>query len=130
MSTTDRRSWKTIATGQYVDLAALPERPDRVLATTRTGGVHEVSLKGGMRPVVDAPPLLLIDSSPAGVFVGVTGSGDVFTSRSGRGLWKRAGQVPGSPAALTATDANWFLATDDTIYESHDGGTSWTPIVG
>ncbi len=129
MSTTDRRSWKTIATGQYVDLAALPARSDRVLATTGTGEVHEVSLEGGPRPVGEAPPLLLIDSSPNGVVVGVTGSGDIFTSRGGRGPWKRVGQVPGSPAALTATDANWFLATEDAIYESRDGGTSWTPIV-
>jgi hypothetical protein len=34
ISTTDRRSWKTITTGQYVDLAAIPSQPDRVLATT------------------------------------------------------------------------------------------------
>jgi hypothetical protein len=49
MSTIDRQSWKTVATGQYVDLAALPSRGDRVLATTPAGEVHEVRLTGDRR---------------------------------------------------------------------------------
>jgi hypothetical protein len=129
MSTTDRKSWRTIATGQYVDLAALPAREDRVLATTPAGEVHEVPLQGEARAVAGTPPLLLLDSSPAGQLVGLSGAGEVYTSDGAAGPWKEVGRVAGTPAALSATEAAWFVATHDAIYESGDRGSTWTPVL-
>jgi hypothetical protein len=62
--------------------------------------------------------------------VGITGTGEVYTSGGTARSWKRAGRVAGAPAALTATDPAWFVATDDAIYESSDRGTTWASVLG
>jgi hypothetical protein len=129
MTTTDRETWETLTTGEYVDLATLPSQPDRVLATTPTGAVHEIRLDGTQRPLAGAPELVLIDTTPQGRIVGVTAGGELYSTSRLAEQWKHAGQVPGTPAALAATDGAWHVATDEVILSSTDDGATWTDVV-
>lgn len=110
MTTSDRKTWKTVARGEYVDSAALPSQPDRVLATTPTGAVHEVRLDSTQRPLAGTPELVLIDSTPQGRIVGITSGGELYGTSRLMDQWRHDGQVPGTPTALAATDGTWPLA--------------------
>jgi len=130
MTTTDRESWTTIADGQFVDIAVEPSRPDRVVVTTPSGAVREVRLTGRSRPLGAAPGLVWIDSDPDGHLVGITAKGEVFTDTQPGGKWRSAGRVPGMPAALEVAETAWYVATDQGIFTSTDGGASWAVLVG
>jgi len=130
MTTTDRKSWTTIAEGQLVDIAVVPSRPDRVVVTTPSGAVLELHLNGSSRRLGAAPRLVWVDSDPDGRLVGSTAEGDLFTAAGPDGKWKRAGRVPGIPAALEVAKTAWYAATDEGIFTSADGGASWSVVVG
>ena len=130
MTTTDRTTWKTIATGPYVDLAAQPSRPDRVLATSQDGTVFEVQLDGTVRPVAGAPELVMIDSTASGLLGGITTSGEVYSASAVTDSWKKAGQILGPPAALAVADDAWYVATDEAILSSQDDGATWDVVLG
>lgn len=129
MTTTDRTTWETIATGPYLDLAATPARPDRVLATSQDGAVVEVRLDGTVRRVEDAPELVMVDATPSGLIVGISSGGEVHSTRALADSWTEAGQVPGSPAALVVTDDAWYVATDEDIVSSQDQGGTWETVL-
>jgi hypothetical protein len=130
MTTTDRESWTTIAKGQIVDIAVAPSRPDRVVVTTPSGAVREVRLDGSSRPLGTAPRLVWVDSDRDGRLVGATADGDLFTAARPDGEWQRAGRVPGTPAALEVAETAWYVATEEGIFASTDGGASWAVAVG
>jgi len=130
MTTTDRESWTTIADGQFVDIAVVPSRTDRVVVTTPSGAVRELRLNGSTRSLGTAPGLVWIDSDPDGRLVGITAEGDLFTAAGPDGKWQRAGRVPGTPAALEVAETAWYAATDEGIFTSTDGGASWAVLVG
>jgi hypothetical protein len=130
MTTTDRATWETIATGPYIDLAASPSRPDRVLATSQDGTVFEVRLDGTVRPVAGAPELVVIGSTASGLLGGITASGEVYSTSAGADSWKKAGQVPGPPAALAVADDAWYVATEAAILSSQDDGATWDAVLG
>ena len=129
MTTTDRTTWETIATGPYVDLAAWPSRPDRVLATSQDGTVFEVQLGGTVRPVAKAPKLVMIGSTESGLLGGISSSGEVYSTSAVTDSWKKTGQVPGSPAALAVADDAWYVATDEAILSSQDQGATWDVVL-
>jgi len=130
MTTTDRESWTSIAEGQFVDIAVVSSRPDRVVVTTPSGAVREIGLIGTSRLLGAAPRLVWVDADPDGRLVGITAEGDLFTAAGPDGKWKRAGRVPGTPAALEVGETAWYAATDEGIFTSTDGGASWTVLVG
>lgn len=129
MTTTDRESWTTITEGQFVDIAVVPSRPDRVLVTTPSSAVRELSLTGTSRPLGAAPRLVWVDSTPGGRLVGITADGEVFTAAPAEGKWQQAGRVPGAPGGLEVADMAWYVATDEGIFISTDGGTTWAVLV-
>jgi hypothetical protein len=130
MTTTDRETWETVTTGEYVDLAALPSQPDRVLATTPTGAVCDIRLDGTQCPLAGAPELVLIDSTPRDRLVGITAGGELYSTSGHADQWEHAGEVPGTPAALAATDGAWHVATEVATLSSTDDGATWTDVVG
>jgi len=129
MTTTDRESWTTIAEGQLVDIALASSRPDRVVVTTPSGAVREIGLAGTSRSLGAAPRLVWVDSDPDGFLVGITAGGDLYTAQAPDGKWKRAGRVPGTPAALEVAESAWYAATDQGIFTSTDSGASWVVLV-
>lgn len=50
LTTTDRTTWETVTTGQFIDLAPVPGKTDRILATTGNGELVEITPPGRPRP--------------------------------------------------------------------------------
>ncbi len=129
MTTTDRTSWETVTTGQFIDLAPVPGKTDRVLATTGKGELVEITLDGASTNVAGTPTLVRIDATPGGMLVGVGPRGEVYAADQASGEWRKRGTVAGQPTALDATDTVWHVATDSGIYASEGQGAIWTAVV-
>ena len=129
MTTTDRRIWRTLATGGFLDLVAEASRPSRVFATTADQEVVEVTLRGKVRRVVDAPRISLLDFTGAGALVGVSADGDVFATEGRAGPWQRRGTVPGPPGALEVSGDTWHIATEEAVLSSADQGVTWDELI-
>lgn len=126
MVSTDRRNWDRRAQLGIADIAVAPDQPDEIFATTRQGPAR--STDGG-RTFVHLPtaPLLgLVEWPNAARLVGVGPEGTVYVS-SDRGVnWTRRGQIAGSPTAMTTYgDAGIYLATENEIHQSTDGGATF-----
>lgn len=126
--TEDRQRWRTVARTQVIDLAADPERPRRLLATTPEGLVRHSGATGAASPVGTAPPVVLVDWPEPDLLVGATGEGATFRSSDGGETWQPSGGAPGEVQALDATPGRWHLATSSGIYVSTDDGRTWRAL--
>lgn len=129
MTTSDRQTWQTLDEGTYVDLAPAPGNSERVLATTASGDLVEVTVDGTSRTFTEAPELVWIDTAPDGTLVGATAAGEVFSSRQPQTGWRLAGRVPGAPTAIDAQEGVWHIATEGAILASTDNARTWRPIL-
>lgn len=125
---TDLRNWDDGATLEALDLAASPSG-DQLLATTADGVV--ASTDGGRTFGKGGGPVQAFVSWPADKSLfGIDTSGKLSSSTDGGKTWKQLTAVPGGqPQALTAVTADHILAaTQDGVYESHDGGKTFTEL--
>lgn len=129
LTTTDRTSWEAVTAGQFVDLAPVTGKTDRVLATTGEGKLVEITLDGQTTAAAGAPTLVWIDTTPGGMIVGVAPGGEVYAADEATGEWDQRGTVSGQPSALDVTEDAWHIATDSGIYASEDEGAGWTAVV-
>lgn len=129
LESTDRRTFRTIASLAVADLAAPPAEPGRVLATTARGLVSVDAATGAVTPIADAPELAYVDWPRPGLLVGLAPDGLVHVSTDRGATWKEAGRVPGHAAALEIAEDAWFAATEEGLYRSTDGGTTWVRLV-
>lgn len=128
MSTVDRRTWKTLARAQVLDLAADPTEPGHLLATTPEGIVR---FKAGAESdvVSRSPGIALIDWPTAGTVVGVKPDGHVLTSNDQARTWQATGSLDGQVQALEATPNGWYVATSNGILTSTDEGATWKTVL-
>ncbi|MEU9336927.1 F510_1955 family glycosylhydrolase [Streptomyces sp. NPDC048290] len=130
----DGTTWDTRTELAALDIAVSPEDPERVLATTESGVAR--STDGGRTFGAGAAPVLGFVSWPReDALYGLDQTGGLHRSTDGGTNWTRSGTVPGgAPQALTAVDPDRVLAaTQDGVYESRDGGRTFTerlPISG
>lgn len=129
LTTTNRTTWKTVTTGQFIDLASVPGKTDHILATTGNGELVNITLDGQTTAVTETPTLVWIDTTPGGVLVGAGPRGEVYSTDKATGPWRQSGTVTGQPTALDATDTAWHIATETGIYASTDQGVTWTEVV-
>ena len=127
--TTDREQWDTITRAPVLDLAANPDDPDTVYATTDRGRLVRSINRGPLTRVAGAPALTAIEWEPDGPLVGATPDGTVMTSSSGTSGWQETGSLDGPVQALDASPRRWHAATETGIYESTDHGTSWKRVL-
>ncbi|MCH0561708.1 F510_1955 family glycosylhydrolase [Streptomyces sp. MUM 2J] len=123
----DGLEWDDRAELAALDIAVSPDDPDLVLATTERGVAR--STDGGRTFAQGARPVLAFVSWAASDAVyGIGLDGGLYLSTDAGSNWKQAGTVPGGrPQALTAVDAEHVLAaTQDGVYASRDGGTTFT----
>ena len=127
--TTDRERWTTITRAPLLDLAADPDDPDTVYATTDRGRL--VRSVGGAEPtpVPGAPTLTAVDWQPGGPLVGVTPDGTVMTSAHGVSAWQEAGSLDEPVEALDASPGRWHVSTGSGIHESKDSGATWERVL-
>ncbi|MCF6522843.1 F510_1955 family glycosylhydrolase [Streptomyces sp. JJ36] len=123
----DGKKWDARAQLAAVDITVSPDDPDVVLATTR-GGLAR-STDGGRTFGAGRQPLLAFVSwaGQRGLY-GLGPDGVLRRSSDGGRSWEVTGRVPGgAPQALTAVSADRVLAaTGDGVYESRDGGATFT----
>jgi hypothetical protein len=129
MLSTDRSTWDTRAAAEILDLAANPDDPDLLLATTPAADLL-VSRDGGLTfgPSSDGPDLVMLDWADAEQLVGLGADGTVQVSTDDGATWDLRGQVPGQAQALDATREKWHVATTAGIFLSTDAGTTWEPV--
>lgn len=119
--------WDKRAELNALDVAVSPKDPDRMLATTQRGIAK--STDGGKTFNKGSEPGLAFLSwtKPAALY-GIDPAGGLHRSTDNGTTWKKSGTVPGGqPQALTAVNADRILAaTQDGVYESRDGGKTFT----
>ncbi|MBT2487225.1 exo-alpha-sialidase [Streptomyces sp. ISL-96] len=120
-------TWDDRAALNLLDLAISPDNANTVLATTEDG--IATSTDGGRTFRPGAEPVMAFLSWPkTDALYGVDPNGSLNRSTDGGTTWKPVGEVPGGrPQALTAISPNHILvATQDGIYETRDGGETFT----
>ncbi|MGW7786359.1 F510_1955 family glycosylhydrolase [Streptomyces tricolor] len=124
---TNRTTWDSRAELAALDIAVSPNDPGLLLATTESGVAK--STDGGRKFGKGSGQVLAFLSWPtADALYGIDLAGGLHRSTDNGTTWKKTGTVPGGqPQALTALDANRILAaTQDGVYESRDGGKTFT----
>lgn len=145
------RNWMAISENltsggrDAISTIAVAPSSARFIYTGSAGGAVFASSDGGatFRNVTANLPMRSISdiavdpNSPATVYVTVSGfgSGHVFKSTTGGGNWQDvSGNLPDVPAnaiAINARDANQiFVGNDMGLFESTDGGATWTIVPG
>ncbi|MEU5164611.1 F510_1955 family glycosylhydrolase [Streptomyces sp. NPDC020875] len=126
----DGTVWEKRSPLKALDIAVGPTDPDTVLATTETG--ISVSKDGGKTFTAGTGPVLAFLSwTAADALYGIDPEGGISVSADGGKSWRRTGTAPGGPPqALTAVDARRLIAaTGDGVYESKDGGKTFTELM-
>ena len=126
MVSEDKKTWDTRASIPVADLAVSPEDPDTLIVTTQQG--LGISTDGGrqFQALQGAPALQLLTWTENGTLVGVDPNGAVHVSHDGGKTWTGRGNAGGQPGALTATEREIFVATQDgRVMESSDGGVTF-----
>jgi hypothetical protein len=128
MISNDRQTWETRAEGlPFTDIAVDPSNPATVLGTG--SATVAVSVDGGRtwRPV-GRQRLQYLSWNSAGLF-GISPDGAVLTSTDAGQTWRQRSVVSGTPHALLVTDDTIFVANQDGIFVSDDGGKSFTTMM-
>ncbi|MFE0577330.1 F510_1955 family glycosylhydrolase [Streptomyces sp. NPDC058874] len=113
------------------DLAAHAAAPQEVWATTREGLLHSTDGGTTFEPVPGAPALTAVERPAPDQLIALAADGTVVASGDGSS-WTERGHLPGGvrPAVLNAASPTHLLAADtnDAVYESKDGGRTWTAV--
>ncbi|MDH2390879.1 exo-alpha-sialidase [Streptomyces sp. HNM0663] len=123
----DGAAWDDRARLQALDIAVDPGDPDTVLATT-PDGVAKSTDGGRTFAAGTLPTMAFLSWAAPDALYGLDDSGGLHRSTDAGVTWQKTGTAPGGQTqALTAVDAERVLvATQDGIYESTDGGASFT----
>ncbi|GAB2873358.1 F510_1955 family glycosylhydrolase [Streptomyces mayteni] len=128
VSTDGGTEWDDRAQLAAADITVNPDEPDVVLATTENG--IATSTDGGETFDTTPTDALIAHVSWAApdALYGIDLDGVLLRSADDGATWEETGTVPGGqPQALTALDADHVLAaTMDGVYESQDGGATFT----
>lgn len=122
------KAWRTVLRGQFLDIAADPTEPDRLLATTDTGALVSITPDEDATEVADAPLMVLIDRTADGEIVGVDPTGSVLTSDDNGKTWDTKASLGAGPQALSVRSATWYAATKGGLVQSTDEGATWDPL--
>ncbi|MFD9080102.1 F510_1955 family glycosylhydrolase [Streptomyces erythrochromogenes] len=124
-------TWERRAKIPGGDLAAHPEAPQEVWATTRDGLLHSTDGGTSFQPVPGAPALAAVERPAPDQLIALAADGKVLAGGDGTS-WTERGRLPqgAQPAVLTAASPTHLLAADtnDAVYESKDGGRTWKAV--
>jgi photosystem II stability/assembly factor-like uncharacterized protein len=127
---TDKQTWDDRAHIAAADIAVSPAEPDTLLATTKQGVARSTdggrSFSSGDRQVQ-----LLLAWPAASTLYGLDPGGTLSLSADAGNTWRKTGTLPGGPPhAFAAVDERHLLAASETgIYESRDGGATFTQLL-
>jgi hypothetical protein len=128
MVSNDRRTWDVRAKGlPFTDIAVDPTNPARLLGAGAATVAASVDGGRSWRPV-GRQRLQYLSWNRAGLF-GISPDGAVMTSTDSGVTWRQRGVLSGTPHALLVTDDTIFVATQDGIFASDDGGGTFTTMM-
>lgn len=128
-SSSGGKTWQAVARLDILDLAAAPDQPAGVLASTPHGVMRLDAATAAPEPVKGAPPMLLLDWPATRTALGVTGDGKIFRSDDGGASWLQVATAPpGQLHAFDATVREWHVATEQGVFKSEDQGRRWKPV--
>lgn len=121
------RTWQTLGAGPF-DVTLDPADSTRAVATTEGGPL--TSDDGGLswNETSSAPLIALVAWTDAGIY-GVDQQGRVYLSTDRAQTWDERGRVDGQPSALAADGQQVVVLASGTVWNSDDGGQSFTPRV-
>lgn len=126
ITTTNRTDWDTITSQPLYDLAADPNDPETVYATTGEGVLISSTDQGEPVEVSGAPTLTGMDWQADGPLVGIAPDGAVMVSDDPTtGVWREVGALDGYAEAVDVIAGRWHAATATGVYESVDDGVTW-----
>ncbi|QDG87092.1 F510_1955 family glycosylhydrolase [Pseudarthrobacter sp. NIBRBAC000502770] len=131
-TSTDGKTWKTVAAGFMPAVLAGNPYSDTVLATTQEG--VQRSTDGGATWALDksAPIIQFAAFASAKEAIGAAPDGTVYYSEDAGSTWKQTGKITGEVQAVAATEGTdgnpWIWAATSTgLVVSTDGGTTFRP---
>lgn len=127
--TQDHTTFHQVARTPMVSLTPDPAQPRHLLATTDRGQVLKIDVATGKTTEPEAPPLLLLETTPEGDVVALDPTGTIQISRDAGNTWTPRGGIGDRPAALTITDDAWYAATEQQVFRSDDDGATWTRVL-
>lgn len=128
MFTEDGNQWSDLGQLPAADVAAHPGNPDKLLLTDGRGSLVRLEVPGLPQLVESAPRLVLLDWVSEDLLVGAGPEGTFYRSTDAGESWQEAGSLPAAPHALTATDAEWYVATEAGVLVSEDAGKTWSEV--
>ncbi|THA33481.1 hypothetical protein [Streptomyces sp. A1547] len=100
-------------------------------ATTPDGLLHSTDGGTSFQPVPGAPALAAVERPAPDQLIALAADGKVLAGGDGTS-WTERGHLPqgAQPAVLTAASPAHLPAADtnDSVYESQDGGRTWTVV--
>ena len=118
-------TWTNLGSLGLFDIAMDPANPDTLIATTADGLVRSTDAGATFSPVATPSLIALLAWTPNYV-VGADVDGRIMTSVSGGSTWEALTTLPEQPAAIGADGSRIAVLAGSTVYESVDGGKTFT----
>lgn len=127
-STDSGKTWTDLGTPPLFDFAIDPANPDQLIGTEQSGPVSSTDGGKSLTPIKNAPLLAFLAWTGETTYA-IAADGSVQTSTDAGSTWKQVGQLDGIPAALAADGNHVVALAGTTIYESTNGGKTFTPRI-
>ena len=127
-STDTGKTWTDLGTPAVFDFALDPKDPAHLIGTTQTGPMRSTDGGATFQPIPEAPLLAFLAWSGTTLHA-IGADGTVQASTDSGDTWTQLAQLQGQPQALAADGALVVALAGTTIWESTDGGKTFTPRV-
>lgn len=121
----DHTSWERLASVPLADFAVSPASPEHLLGTTEQGPVRSADGGRSFELIPNIPLLYLLDWSTPHQVNALDPQGRAFVSADGGTTWQPRGRLGSTPRALAIDGDRWYVATDDAVMVSADGGRTF-----
>jgi hypothetical protein len=129
LSSETGQSWKVLAQGVVIDVAADPGNGGAVMVTTREGELVVYDSRGRGEELREAPPVGLVDWPRPDLLIAVGADGQLHRSADRGKSWERVGRPLGAAQAIDVTDEAWLVANQEAVLRSTDEGKTWQTLV-
>lgn len=118
-------TWTNLGSPGLFDIAIDPADPDTLIATTADGLVRSTDAGVTFSPLA-TPSLIALLAWTPNYIVGADIDGRILTSIDGGSAWEPQTTLPEQPAALGADGSRIAVLAGATLFESVDGGKTFT----
>lgn len=118
-------TWTNLGSPGLFDIAIDPANSDILVGSTADGLLRSTDAGVTFSPLATPSLIALLAWTPNYV-VGADVDGRILTSTNGGSAWKGLTTLPGQPAALGADASRIAVIAGNTVYESVDGGKTFT----